>query len=78
MTYKVLLAAGRAAGRIVDVEDDATSVQVQVPALPSPPGPSVECALLVLPEQRMEKLTYTPMGDPPASGYPVWRHVAAA
>lgn len=68
-TIQVLLAGGRAAGRIIDVTDAqqaAQSVEVQVPGIErsSPDA-------LPTPAPDTETLTYVPTAET-ASGYPVW------
>jgi hypothetical protein len=56
---KVLLGGGWAAGRVVEVEETATSVGIPVPDYSvGPPHPEITH-------------TYVPTGEE-ASGYPVW------
>lgn len=67
LTKKVLLAGGRAAGRIVEVDIDATETTVQVIPLPitAPDSP-------VIPAPASATQTYIPT-DQVSSGYEVWR-----
>lgn len=65
---KVLLAGGRAAGRVIDVEDTDVSASVTVPGLPAY-GPDVITPCTPPPT---EQLTYVPTAET-ASGYRVWR-----
>jgi hypothetical protein len=68
MTIKVLLAGGRAAGRIIDVDDLATEAVVDVIGLASMVGPST----IPVAAPATEKQTYVPSGEQSSSGYPVW------
>lgn len=68
-TIKVLLAGGRAAGRILEVDETKTTTVVNVPALPSW-GPDVITEEPVGNEAQIYQKT-----ERQASGYPVWEWV---
>ena len=68
-TIEVLLAGGRAAGRIVEVAEDATEYEATVVGLATA-GPEAVTSPLTPPPPAKQR--YAPTAET-ASGYPVWR-----